>query len=548
MAKQNFFIALFSLFFLQNILAQRITGIYTDFNYQNNGYWYANGSLDESSSQPATSDQPSNSHHLLAFTWNGITYTTGVNDGLLDSKIASNGFTKKSFRAFPVASLPSPVSSTYVGVGYNYGGAGDVVLANNSMEYYLTDGIRGFDLGTGIYNLPKTGGTSGNQPSKYTIAKIETADYTQPVVVISQMGQPGGPAAEDVFYFVNEHGAVVGSKKSVKFSDIKGVGWGYFKFYTINANGLNYTTSPSGSRVLRFIAYSLADFGINASNIGQIKQFWQELSGSSDQAFIGSYNTETMEIAQSVSGYIYKDGATTPNSPGYQGAVVKLFKADGTTQVAVSTTNAAGYYLFGDIPKGNYIIRVTVPGGQKIETASDSNNDTDIPIVVDEEPVTNTFFSINQVLPVDFGSIFAKVSGGRLLIDWSTLSETGNSHFEIEFSNNGKAFVKIGTVNSKAKDGNSDVSINYRFAAGPDSATGLLGLSLLSIALIALFISRKNKMLYVTAILVGMNLIGASCSKNNMDMEADSNGFIRIKQVDKDGTYQYSKVIKVIKE
>jgi len=550
MTKPNVLIALFCLFFAQATLAQRVTAIYTDFNYQNQGFWHANGVLDENSGQPATPNQPSNSHHLLAFTWNGTTYTTGVDDALLDNKVPGNSFTKKSYRSFPVAYLPSPGGSTYVGVGYNYGGPGNVPLANNSMEYYLTDGTRGFNLGTGIYNLPQTGGATSNPPSKYTVTKIEATTYTEPVVIISQMGQPGGASAEDVFYFVNENGGLVGNKKSVKFSDIKGVGWGYFKFYTINANGLTYTSNPSGSRVLRFIAYSLADFGIDTpEEIAQVKQFWQELSGSSDQAFIGAYDTETMEIAQSVSGFVYKDGATAPNSPGYQGAVVKLFKEDGITEVATATTNAGGYYLFGDIPKGNYIIRITTPGGQKIGSASDNDDDGDISITVNEEPVTNTYFSLDQALPVDFGAISAKISGGQLLVNWSTLTETNNSYFQIEVSKDGKTFVSIGEVDSKAKEGNSDVSINYDFAAKANSSMGLLGLSVFSIALIALFINRKNKVLPIAAIVIGISLLGVSCSRNDMDgLSNDSDVFVRVKQVDKNGAYKYSKVVKAVKK
>ncbi|MFT3901905.1 MAG: SdrD B-like domain-containing protein [Niabella sp.] len=542
-------IALLSLFFAQATLAQRITGIYTDFNYQNRGYWYANGNTTADNPDPGPSpNMPSNSHHLLAFTWNGTTYTTGVDDALLDSKIPDNSFIKKSYRSFPVAYLPSPGSSTYVGVGYNYGGPGPVSLANNSMEYYLTDGIRGFDLGTGIYNLPKTGSGTTFQPSKYTVSKITTGGiYNQPVVVISQMGNPGG---EDFFYFVDENGAIVGNKKSVSFDSIGGVGRGHFKFYKINSNGLAFTDSPNGTRLLRFIAYSLADFGIDTEEkVNQVKQFWQELSGSSDQAFIGAYNTEVMEIAQSVSGFVYKDGGNTHKSPGYAGATVTLYKSDGTTVVATATTNAGGYYLFGDVPKGNYIISITVPLKQKISIASDNNNDADILITVGEEPVTGTYFSLEQSLPVHFGPVLANIYGGQLFVKWTTLNEINNSHFEIEVSKDGKTFLTAGKVSSSAIEGNSDTPINYEYAADINNTMGLLGLSVFSIALAALFMSRRNKALHILFLLIGISLFTASCTKNDRNrIGYDSDIFVRIKQVDKDGSYEYSKVVKVVRE
>jgi len=170
-----------------------------------------------------------------------------VNDALLDSKFPQNNFVKRSYRAFPVAYLPAAVSGTYVGVGHNYKGSGNTPLSSNSMEYYLTDGIRGFDLGTGVYNLPRTGAGTSNQSSKYTVTQITPSNLNEPVVVISQMGQPGCSSSEDVFYFVDERGQVVGDKKSVAFSGINGVGWGHFKFYSVGANSLNYVTSPAGA-------------------------------------------------------------------------------------------------------------------------------------------------------------------------------------------------------------------------------------------------------------------------------------------------------------
>jgi len=51
----------------QRLSSQRITGIYTDFDYRGQGYWHANGSVIDTHTPPPNSDQPSNSHLLLAF-------------------------------------------------------------------------------------------------------------------------------------------------------------------------------------------------------------------------------------------------------------------------------------------------------------------------------------------------------------------------------------------------------------------------------------------------------------------------------------------------
>ena len=50
--------------------------------------------------------------------------------------------------------------------------------------------------------------------------------------------------------------------------------------------------------------------------------------------------------------------------------------------------------------------------------------------------------------------------GNTVLVDWSTVSELSNDHFDIERSTDGVNFTKIGTV---AGAGNSSVIQNYSF-------------------------------------------------------------------------------------
>src|SRR5690606_13813905 len=56
----------------------------------------------------------------------------------------------------------------------------------------------------------------------------------------------------------------------------------------------------------------------------------------------------------------------------------------------------------------------------------------------------------NATLPVNFGDITAVFKDGRLQVNWSTITEINNSHFEIEASVDGKTFSKLGEVNSLA--------------------------------------------------------------------------------------------------
>src|SRR5690606_25505289 len=121
------------------------TRIYTD----HNGYWTSGvGAIN-----PV---HPDNSHNLTGFTWGGTTYSTGVDDEQL---IASNvSFTPAIFQAFPVRNIHS-TSSTYLGFGQLYDG-----VDNNrsvpapfpvppKLANYLTDGLQGLDIGTGVANI-----------------------------------------------------------------------------------------------------------------------------------------------------------------------------------------------------------------------------------------------------------------------------------------------------------------------------------------------------------------------------------------------------------
>jgi hypothetical protein len=157
----------------------------------------------------------------------------------------------------------------------------------------------------------------------------------------------------------------------------------------------------------------------------------------------------------------------------------------------------------------------------------------------------------NGTLPVDFGAVSAVFVNGQLVVNWSTLSESGNSHFDIEISKDGTNFTKIGSVDSKAdKNGNSDAPIDYDFSINLQNGNTLLGIALFSIAFIALLFSRKNKWLYTVVLVGGLSIFGASsCSKDDAaGVEDTGKAFVRIKQVDKDGKFTYSKPVQVVKK
>lgn len=154
---------------------------------------------------------------------------------------------------------------------------------------------------------------------------------------------------------------------------------------------------------------------------------------------------------------------------------------------------------------------------------------------------------IESPLPVSFDIVSAKIRADNLTVSWRTLFEKGNDHFEVEASADGRSFTKIGEVPSSAPHGNSDNPLNYEFSMELPFAAGLIGFSVLGVLLTMGFRNRKGRImkLFIMAGLGGAILSACNNHKSELLGDAGSSSiYIRIKQVDKDGEYQYSKVIK----
>lgn len=72
----------------------------------------------------------------------------------------------------------------------------------------------------------------------------------------------------------------------------------------------------------------------------------------------------------------------------------------------------------------------------------------------------------NPALPVNLVKFTAKAENNHIVLSWKTASENGNSHFELERSEDGQNFTKIATVSGKATKGEmtnySYIDASYR--------------------------------------------------------------------------------------
>ena len=150
-------------------------------------------------------------------------------------------------------------------------------------------------------------------------------------------------------------------------------------------------------------------------------------------------------------------------------------------------------------------------------------------------------------LPVTFGAIYAYIKHGLLTVNWTAETETNNAYYIVEASADGKNFTAISDkILSKAEDGNSSTSLQYSFTK---SYALLQGMVIAFFVLMTGF-CRKNRKIAACLVVIGCFALALSCKKNNQDIESGIHNklFIRIAQVDKDGTKQYSKIIAVNNE
>jgi hypothetical protein len=172
-------------------------------------------------------------------------------------------------------------------------------------------------------------------------------------------------------------------------------------------------------------------------------------------------------------------------------------------------------------------------------------------------PITTTVFHYDNVdiktltlsktvleTVIDNNNIAATITGGQLQLNWSTLTENNMNRFEIEASADGvNNFVKIGEVKTKAANGISNATLQYSFSKDIAGITSLLSISLF--ALVIGFTRRKRFAKWLLAIGVVVLLANAACSKTEAPAKS-GDIFIRIKQIDTNGNFQYSKTMQII--
>ncbi|WP_346236099.1 RCC1-like domain-containing protein [Niabella insulamsoli] len=163
------------------------------------------------------------------------------------------------------------------------------------------------------------------------------------------------------------------------------------------------------------------------------------------------------------------------------------------------------------------------------------------------------FFLKNSdgALPAFFENVKAVIRSQELHLKWSTLTEQNNKHFEIEGSTDGVTFFKIDKVLSKADQGGSTRVLHYQHTIALHEiwTYASVATSLLLFAGFG-FKRRKTRLMRLVFSAMVLSVVLLSCRKTQGPLPPDEAKpfFIRIAQVDIDGTKSYSKIIEAIRE
>jgi hypothetical protein len=317
-SKASFLLILLFQFHLKS--SAQVTEIYTDFG----GYW-------KSTTTSISPTVPNLSHNVLAFTYAGTAYSTGVNDATLTSHSVT--YTAGTYKALPISSFGGTVASansTFILMPSD----DDGVLNGTTTPYpsvrmvdVMTDGINGLDIGTGITNIP------ANASMSFPISSIVTTAISdaQPDILYTQIAATGGNS--DSLYFVTSSGARVGNAVGLAWGSVSPLGNHTCDLYTLTngascdaaiITGVNSTTQ---SKQIRLAAFKLSDFGITSGNASTVAALKITPGGASDCAFV-AYNADAFNIATPV---ITTDPLSQVICPGTSQNAVFTVVATGTS-------------------------------------------------------------------------------------------------------------------------------------------------------------------------------------------------------------------------
>ena len=235
------------------------------------------------------------------------------------------------------------------------------------------------------------------------------------------------------------------------------------KVYVVDGNNISII-NPNTNAVETTIAVGLAPYDLAVTNDGT--KIYTANNGSNNVSVI---NTVTSQVVATIPVGDSPFGITvTPD--GSKVYVANGSPDDNNVSVINTATNAVDTIITVGI--GPLGVKVT-PDGSKVYVVNEGSdyvsvintatNAVDTTVGVGLAPVA-ICIQPSSSLPVTFLGFSGEVNGKENLLQWATATEQNNTGFEIQRSNDGYNFTKIGFNATKANAGNSSMQLSYQYA------------------------------------------------------------------------------------
>jgi hypothetical protein len=151
---------------------------------------------------------------------------------------------------------------------------------------------------------------------------------------------------------------------------------------------------------------------------------------------------------------------------------------------------------------------------------------------------------VSGVLPIELAYFNAFKNDNGIELEWRTDMESNNAYFIVQKSENGSGFYDIARIDSKAKNGNSNIQLNYSYQinTGNGQADLHLILPVMTLLIFVTLLSKLNKALKSLVLAITCLLL-FSCNKSvttPSQVSTSSKTAFRLKQIDLDGNINYS--------
>lgn len=155
--------------------------------------------------------------------------------------------------------------------------------------------------------------------------------------------------------------------------------------------------------------------------------------------------------------------------------------------------------------------------------------------------------TFENALPVVWGRIVGFIKNDQLEVQFTTYQEINNQEFAIEVSANGKDFKEVQRLSTLAVNGNSDTKLYYHIQISQAAASAALGTVFL-LCLLSTVSRTVSRWRVVLLLVLIVNMY--SCNKKGDITTGNSYPkiFVRIAQIDKDGSKTYSQAVRAIQQ